>query len=113
MYDHAQICLNDFCFIFFYCNPLSISTRAYLFQRLHKTRSFSLKENKAVFLETQNLIFDIVAAILFGFCFRLNIFTSKTSNLLLPLVAEGVRVVNLDIPYFSLHLLVAFYSNIM
>ena len=50
----------------------------------------------------------MVAVILFGFCFRLNIFTSKISNLLLPLGAEGLGVVNFDIPYFSLLLLVAF-----
>ena len=59
-------------------------------------------------METQNLIFCIAAVILFGFCFRLNTFTSKNSNLLLPLRAEGGGVVNLDIPYFSLLLLVAF-----
>ena len=49
--------------------------------------------------------FSIVAVILFGFCFRSNIFTSKISNLLLPLGNTGVRVVNFDIPYFSLLLL--------
>ena len=54
---YAQICLNGFCFIFPYCNALSPWTRAYLFQRLHKTRSFRLKENDAVFFETQTLIF--------------------------------------------------------
>ena len=57
MREYAQICLNGFCFIFPYCNALSPWTRAYLFQRLHKTRSFRLKENDAVFLETQTLIF--------------------------------------------------------
>ena len=55
--EYAQICLNGFCLIFPYCNALSPWTRAYLFQRLHKTRSFRLKENDAVFLETQTLIF--------------------------------------------------------
>ena len=53
----------------------------------------------------------MVAVILFGFCFKLNIFTIKISNLLLPLGAEGAEglgVVNFDIPYFSLLLLVAF-----
>ena len=49
--------------------------------------------------------FSIVAVILFGFCFRSNIFTSKISNLLLPLGNKGVGVVNFDIPYFSLLLL--------
>ena len=52
-------------------------------------RVLSLRENGAVFLETQDLIFSIAAVILFGFCFRLNIFTSKISNFLLPLWAEG------------------------
>ena len=81
----------------------------YLSQHLHKTRSFSLKENDAVFLETQNLIFSRVAAsVLFGFCFRVNIFTCKISNLLLPLGSRGLGAVNLDISYFSLLLLVAF-----
>ena len=47
----------------------------------------------------------MVAVILFGFCFRSNIFTSKISNLLLPLGNKGVGVVNFDIPYFSLLLL--------
>ena len=42
------------------------------------------------------------------FCFRLNISTSKISSLLLTLGAEGVGAVNLDIPCFSLLLLVAF-----
>ena len=54
--EYAQICLNGFCLIFPYCNALSPWTRAYLFQCLHKTRSFSLEENDAVFLETQTLI---------------------------------------------------------
>ena len=49
-------CLNGFCFIFPRCNPLSTWRRGYLFQRLHKTRSFSLNENETVFLETHNLI---------------------------------------------------------
>ena len=57
MREYAQICLNGFCFIFPYFNALSTSWRAYLFQHLHKTKSFSLKENDAVFLETQTLIF--------------------------------------------------------
>ena len=50
-----------FCFIFPNCNTLSTSIRRNLFQCLHKTRSFSLKENEAGFLETENLIFSIVA----------------------------------------------------
>ena len=57
MREYGQICLNGFYFIFPYSNTLSTWTRAYLSQRLHKTRSFSLKENNAVLLETQTLIF--------------------------------------------------------
>ena len=59
MHEYAQICLNGFCFIFPHSNPLSTLMRAYLFQRLHKTRSFSLKENEdtKLFLETKNLNF--------------------------------------------------------
>ena len=39
----------------------------------------------------QNLIFSIVdVSVLFGFCFRLNTFTSKISNLLSVLGADGV-----------------------
>ena len=54
------------------------------------------------------MIFSIVAvSILLGFCFRLNIFTSKISNLLLPLEAEEGGALNLDITYFTLLLLLA------
>ena len=55
----------------------------------------------------QNLLFAIVAVILFRFCFKLDILTSKISNWLSLGVDVG-GVVNLDIPYFSLLLLVAF-----
>ena len=49
-------------------------------------------------LTRQNLIFSIVAgSIWFHFCFRLNIFTTKISNLLLPLGVEGPRAMNLNI----------------
>ena len=49
-------------------------------------------------METQNLIFSkVVVSILLGFCFRLNIFTIKISNLLLPLLGELTGAVNLDI----------------
>ena len=44
---------------------------------------------KDVFLETHNLILSILAVnIIFGFYFRLNIFTSKITNLLVPLGAD-------------------------
>ena len=59
-------------------------------------------------METQNLISSIVAVILFGFCFELNIFTSKILNCCYLWWPRGVAVMNLDIPYFSLLLVVAF-----
>ena len=48
-------------------------THGYSLQRLHKTRRFSLKEKKAVFLEKQKSIFSLVAlSTLFAFSFRQN-----------------------------------------
>ena len=44
--------------------------RDYLFQGLHETRSYSLKEHEAAFLKRQNLIFSIeVGSIAFNFFF--------------------------------------------
>ena len=84
MHEYTYICLNGFCFTFRYCNPLSILTCSYLLQRLYETRSYSLKEHVAVFLKRQNLVFSIVTGnIWFVSFFRLNIFTSNISNLLL------------------------------
>ena len=64
MLGYVWICHSGFCFIFSHCNPLSTYLNAWLiifeslnFQRLHKIRSFTVKEKEAVFLETQNLIF--------------------------------------------------------
>ena len=64
MSEYAYICVNmaksawmAFTLYFPIVIPLPTWTRAYLFQHLHKTRSFSLKENNAVLLETQTLIF--------------------------------------------------------
>ena len=49
-----------------------------------------LKEHEVVFLIRQNSIFyGVVGSIWFVFCFRLNIFTNKISNLLLRFEAEG------------------------
>ena len=46
-------------------------------------------EHQAVLSMRQNLIFSVVTwSIWFKFCFRLNIFTSKSSNLLLPAGAD-------------------------
>ena len=55
----------------------------------------------------------IAVCTLFGFCFRLNISTSKISNFLLPFGVDGVGSVNLDISYFSLLYLQVLYLNIM
>ena len=45
--------------------------RGYSFQRLHKTRSYSLKEHESVFLKRQNLIFsEVPGSILFVFLFQ-------------------------------------------
>ena len=57
------------------------------FSAYTKLEILVLRKNEAVLLETQKLIFSIVVVLLFGFCFRLNIFTSKISNLVLPLGA--------------------------
>ena len=87
-------------YLFPHSSALYTWTLGYLFQRLHTTRSFSLKQSEAVFLETQ---FNLTAvSILFGFCFRLNISTSKFSNLLLPLWVEGDGVCESWSTLFSL-----------
>lgn len=112
MREHVFIWLNSFCFIFLHCNQLSNWTRGYLYQRLHKSRCFSMHENEAVFLGTQNLIFTIVAvSILFCFCFRLNILINKFSNLMLPLGAEWGGSCKSWHTHLSLVLLVAVYLN--
>ena len=69
MPECALICLSGFCFKFTHCNPLSKGTI-----------EFSLK--------VKIWFFSIVAGSIW-FCFRPNIFTSKVSNLLLSLGAEG------------------------
>ena len=54
--------------------------------------------NMRLLFEETKLIFTVIAgSIWFNFYLKLNIFTSKISNLLLPLGAEGPRAVNLDI----------------
>ena len=112
--EYARICLNMPQWLLLNISPLqsltylkawSIIFESLIFQRLHKIRTFGLRENEAIFLETQNLIFSIVAErIWFGFCFKLNIFTSKISNLRL---LSGMEAANLGIPDFSLLFLVA------
>ena len=83
-YTRFGICVNmpklawRLCFAFPYSTPFSIWTRGCLFQSLHETRRFSLKEHGAVFWRAK------VGRICFVFCFRLNSFISKISNLLLP-----------------------------
>ena len=60
---------------------------------------YSLKEHKAIFLKKQNLIFYLVAgSICFVFCFKVTIFTSKISNLLILFSEEGAKYMNPNIP---------------
>ena len=56
-----------------------------------------LKEPFNVFLESKNLIFSMVAGSIWFcfFVFRMNIFTSTVSNLLLPLGPKGPGALNL------------------
>ena len=55
--------------------------------------------NMRLFLARKNLIFFIVGkSTWYNFCFGLNIFTNKISNLLLPLRTERLCAMNLDIP---------------
>ena len=55
MLGYVWICHNGFCFIFPHCNPCLLKRVvnyfwvSFFFQRLHKIRSFSVKENEAVF----------------------------------------------------------------
>ena len=64
--------------IFFYLNAwLLISTK------------FIMWRNEVIFLNRKNLIFSVVAGCIWFVCFRLKIFTSKISNLLLPLGVLG------------------------
>ena len=74
--------------------------RCYLLQCLHETISYSLKEHNAVFFLKRQFffvyqleVFDLL------FCFRLNIFMSNISNLLLPLQDK-----NLDIPVTQVYI---------
>ena len=65
-----------------------------------------------LFLRDTKIDFFYSSCNFIGFCFRLNIFTSKISNLMLPLGTEDIRWgLNPDIPYFSLLSLVAFWHE--
>ena len=90
--EYSKICVNGFCFTFHHCQPFPIETRDYLFQHLHKTKSYGLKEHKAVFLKIQNMISSIgighISCVSF---FRLCISTSKISNLQLLLGTNNKR----------------------
>ena len=66
MPDYAKIYLNSFCFTFTHCNPLSTRTIDCFLEKL----KFDFFYSGWKYL------------ILFFFCFRINIFESKTSNLL-------------------------------
>ena len=81
MSTYARIYLNVPELLLFYLSPVTYFNEFY-----------SLKEHEAVFLKRQKLIFSVVAGcIWFAFCFRLNTFTSKISNLLLTSGAEGAK----------------------
>ena len=61
----------------------------YLSQRLHETIR-NMKKYMAFSFEEKNVIFStVVGNTSYLFYFRLNVFTSKTTNLLLPLEAKG------------------------
>ena len=76
MLEYVWICLNLSEWLLLYISPLSTWTLDYLFQHLHKTRSYSLKEHGTVFLKRPK---------------------SKISYLLLPVGVEGTGAVNLGI----------------
>ena len=105
----SHICrcdFNGFCFTCLRCNQLSSWTCGYLYQR-----SFSLKQNETVFLNWQNLIFFVIAeSTWFVFYFKLNIFTGKISNLLLPLGTRGLETVNFNITKLNVKLSVSMFS---
>ena len=51
--EYAWLCQNLYkrlCFTFLHCYPLSTRTSVYLFQLLHETIVYSLREHKTVFL---------------------------------------------------------------
>ena len=53
MLGYVWICHNGFCFIFPHCNPINAWLTIFeclIFQRLHKIRSFTVKENEAVLI---------------------------------------------------------------
>ena len=105
--EDIAFALNELCFAFPHCNPLSSWTGGYLFQRLQGDRGYSLKEHETSSLKRQNLVFSIVAGSIwfiffrpweyntnvlrsyYSSMFRLNIFISKISNLLLTLGVKG------------------------
>ena len=118
VYTGFWICLNNSCIC------LKISDCAWIYMILHKSvrsafllhnfivilcllelvvtyfnKIYSLKEHKAIFLKKQNLIFSLVAgSICFVFCFKVTIFTSKISNLLILFSDEGAKYMNPNIP---------------
>ena len=87
IFEYVKICVNVpkfawLAFVLFpHCNPLSTWRVGYLFQCLHKTRSYSPKNCEAAFLKRQNLIYSIVAgSVSFIFCFKLFEYFLKFSN---------------------------------
>ena len=83
MPQYVWMCLNLPKWLLFYMSQLWFLF--YLNTWLLISTVYSLKEHEAVSLNRKNLTFFIVAeSILLIFCFRLNTFTSKISNFLLP-----------------------------
>ena len=96
MAEYFGMSVNLLTWLFFYMSPLK--SLDYLNSRLLISTKFIVWRGtyEAVFLNRQNLIFFWKH---FNcFCMRLNIFTNKISNFLLPLRAERTGSVNFDIP---------------
>ena len=100
MPEYVWIYLKLTEFLFMCLSPFK--SFVYLNAWLLISMKFILWRNEAIFLKRKYLIFSTVAGcIWFTFCLKLKFFTSKISNFLLPLGAEGVQgpglgSVNLD-----------------
>ena len=90
MLEYTWVCLNQpegLFFHVFFVIPCLLEHVVTYFKEV-----CSLKERKAIFLKTQNLIFFFSSwKVWFVFCFKVNIFASKISNLLIPFRTEGTR----------------------
>ena len=111
MPEYARICLNLSGRLLFYISllqSLSSLKACLLISTFTQNLRFYSEGKWGCFLGDKIWFFSVVdVRVLFGVCFRQNTFTSKITNLLSALGRRGLGFVNLDIPYFSLHLLVA------